>query len=354
MSSFTAENAVNLQGLESYDYHLPEERIAQYPVTPRDRSRLLFASRKDSKLSDFHFYDLPRLLEPDDLLVINNTRVLPVRLQSNRGEVLLVAPIRSVGRPSLAAAGTEDHAPGEVWDALVYPGKHFKPGSEIEFAAQITAKVIGPSSIGRILKFDDGVEQLIEQQGKMPLPPYIHRDVEPSDRRNYQTIYARKTGSIAAPTAGLHFTRSVFHELKKRGVEIARITLHVGPGTFRPVKSPDITQHEIYPELYECAPQTWNAIRKAKRVIAVGTTTTRAIETIAATGRLKGATDLFIYPGYRFHVTRGLITNFHLPKSSLLMLVSAFAGHELMRKAYEHAVNNSYRFYSYGDAMLIL
>jgi S-adenosylmethionine:tRNA ribosyltransferase-isomerase len=336
-SAFSAVKSTDLFRLESYDYFLPQDRIAQYPVSPRDHSRLLMISRISAELSDLHFYDLPSLLQPGDLLVLNNTRVLPVRLQSDKGEVLLVKEL-------------EDNC----WEAMVYPGKHFKPGTAVHFDSGLTAHVVSTSSIGRILRFGGNVNELIERQGKMPLPPYIHRDAEASDRRTYQTIYATKNGSIAAPTAGLHFTRSVFRRLKERGIHVARITLHVGPGTFRPVKSEDITQHEIYPEFYECRKQTWEQIRKAKRVIAVGTTTTRAIETIAATGRLKGSTDLFIYPGYHFHITGGLITNFHLPKSSLLMLVSAFAAYDLMRKAYEHAVKESYRFYSYGDAMLIL
>jgi S-adenosylmethionine:tRNA ribosyltransferase-isomerase len=331
------KNNPQLHKLESYDYNLPQDRIAQYPVSPRDHSRLLFVSRAKQSFRDFHFYDLPDLLQPADLIVINNTRVLPARLQSDKGEVLLVRE-------------TEDNC----WDALVFPGKHFKPGTVVTFEKGRRAEVLSQSQIGRILRFDSDVRELLEHQGKMPLPPYISRATEDEDKRAYQTIYARKSGSIAAPTAGFHFTRSVFARLRQRGIHVARITLHVGPGTFRPVKSQDITAHKLYPEYYECKPADWNAIQNASRVIAVGTTTTRAVECIAATGQLQGYTGLFIYPGYEFKTIGGLITNFHLPKSSLLMLVSAFAGYDLIRQAYRHAIDYDYRFYSYGDAMLIL
>jgi S-adenosylmethionine:tRNA ribosyltransferase-isomerase len=323
--------------LESYDYELPVDRIAQHPVSPRDQSRLMFISRAQRSYHDQHFYDLPDLLKRGDLLVINNTRVLPARLQSDRGEILLVRE-------------TEDNC----WDALVFPGKHFKPGTTVEFEDGATAQVLSQSQIGRILRFRSDVRSLLEKQGKMPLPPYISRDANEEDERTYQTIYARKSGSIAAPTAGFHFTRRIFARLRQSGIEIARITLHVGPGTFRPVKSEDITAHNLYPEYYQCRQSDWEKIYHASRVIAVGTTTTRAVETIAGGGPLKGYSGLFIYPGYEFKRVGGLITNFHLPKSSLLMLVSAFAGYDLTRSAYHHAVENAYRFYSYGDAMLIL
>jgi S-adenosylmethionine:tRNA ribosyltransferase-isomerase len=326
-----------LHKLESYDYHLPQDRIAQYPVGPRDHSRLLFVSRKDRSFRDYHFYDLPELVQSGDLIVLNNTRVLPARLQSDNGEVLLVRE-------------TENNC----WDALVFPGKHFKPGTIVQFEKGVCADVLSQSQIGRILRFHSDVHILLEHQGKMPLPPYISRAAEDEDKRTYQTIYARKEGSIAAPTAGFHFTRRLFARLRQRGVKIARITLHVGPGTFRPVKSEDITAHNLYPEYYECKPADWRAIRNASRVIAVGTTTSRAVETIAANKQLHGYTGLFIYPGYEFKRVSGLITNFHLPKSSLLMLVSAFAGYDLTRQAYRHAIDHDYRFYSYGDAMLIL
>ena len=328
----------NLHRLESYDYELPADRIAQHPVSPRDASRLLCVDRSSGALRDFQFRELPELLGPDDLLVLNNTRVIPARLQSDRGEVLLVREMQD--------------APN-CWDALVHPGKHFKPGVELDFGGE-KAHVLSQSQIGRILRFEGDAWKLLSRQGTVPLPPYIERDADENDRKHYQTIYARTAGSIAAPTAGLHFTRRVFDALRGKGVRTARLTLHVGPGTFRPVKSDDIQQHTLHTEAYMCPAGSWKRIQEAGRVIAVGTTATRALETIAATGELQGFTSLFIYPGYEFRVVRGLITNFHLPKSSLLMLVSAFGGYENVRQSYRHAIENGYRFYSYGDAMVIL
>jgi S-adenosylmethionine:tRNA ribosyltransferase-isomerase len=323
--------------LESYNYDLPADRIAQYPLKRRDTSRLLKLDRNNGKISDKHFADLPQLLQKDDLVVFNNTRVIPSRLQSDRGEVLLIHE-------------TEKNC----WDALVYPGKKFRPGDHVKFENGMKAEVLSLSTVGRILRFQEDVHELLNSHGSLPLPPYISRKPDSSDQKRYQTIYAKIRGSIAAPTAGLHFTRKIMNGLRERGIQTARITLHVGPGTFRPVKSDDIRKHSLYPEQYFCSKATWKKIRNARRVIAVGTTTTRTIESIAATGELQGSTGLFIYPGYKFLITSGLITNFHLPKSSLLMLVSAFGGYKNIRKAYEHAINEGYRFYSYGDAMLIV
>jgi S-adenosylmethionine:tRNA ribosyltransferase-isomerase len=323
--------------LQSYDYSLPEELIAQHPLRSRDSSRLLLVSRTNRSFADRKFRDLAELLQPGDLLVLNNTKVIPARLASDRGEVLLVRP------------GEEN-----CWEVMVRPGKKFSPGQMVQFDHGIRAKVVSLTSIGRMLQFEGNVDSLIRSSGEMPLPPYIERESDESDRHSYQTIYARYPGSIAAPTAGLHFTCRTFKALKERGVSIMRLLLHVGPGTFQPVKSGDITKHHIHSEFYRCTRRAWEEISRAKRVIAVGTTTTRCLETIAATDVLEGYTDLFIYPGYQFRIVQGLITNFHLPKSSLLMLVSAFGGYELIRQAYLHAVSRQYRFYSYGDAMLIL
>lgn len=323
--------------LESYDYKLPAELIAQRPVSPRDASRLLVVSRKHNSFSDHRFSELPRLLKAGDVLALNNTRVIPARLQSDRGEVLLVR-------------ATKNHC----WDALVFPGKHFKPGTQIKFDQGVRGEVVSQSEIGRILRLEGNVQQLLQKSGSMPLPPYIERDADNSDRAAYQTIFARVKGSIAAPTAGLHFTRRVFAGLQEKGVGVERITLHVGPGTFRPVKCEDIRRHSIYPEHYRCSHAVWQRISTAERLIAVGTTSTRAVETIAQTGQLEGEADLFVYPGYEFRRVDGLITNFHLPKSSLLMLVCALGGYDLVRRAYQHAIDQRYRFFSYGDAMLIL
>jgi S-adenosylmethionine:tRNA ribosyltransferase-isomerase len=323
--------------LESYDYDLPADRIAQYPVTPRDTSRLLVLNRDSQNLTDSKFYGLAKFLQKGDVIVLNNTRVIPARLQSDRGEVLLIHETDS-----------------NCWDALVYPGKKFRPGDRIQFEDGTTAEVLSLSTVGRILRFQGKIDNLLQKHGAMPLPPYIERNDDAEDRKRYQTIYARVSGSIAAPTAGLHFTQKVLKDLRNSGVEAVKLTLHVGPGTFRPIKNDDIRKHSIHPEFYSCSKQAWNKIQNAKRVIAVGTTTTRALETIAETHELHGATGLFIYPGFNFKITRGLITNFHLPKSSLLMLVSAFGGYTAIQKSYEHAIREGYRFYSYGDAMLIL
>jgi len=328
----------NLHNLDEYDYFLPKELIAQQPATRRDASRLLFVSRESRSFGDRAFADLPALLQPGDLLVLNDTRVFPARLLIERGEMLLVRQV------------DEENS----WDALVYPGRAFKPGARIELPGGESATVLCQSKIGRIIRFSGDVQPLLEKHGKVPLPPYIEREECESDRTRYQTVYARKTGSVAAPTAGLHFTPRLLRRLQQTGIETAKITLHVGPGTFRPVKSQDVRQHQIDPEYYRCSKAAWEKIRQAGRVIAVGTTTTRALETISLTNEMEGFTPLFIHPGYSFKSVQGLITNFHLPKSSLLMLVSAFAGHSLIRQAYAHAVDRKYRFYSYGDAMLIL
>lgn len=337
MQSAKPESPANLFDLETYNYQLPADRIAQYPLKKRDTSRLLKLDRNTGNISDKQFSDMPQLLQKDDLIVLNNTRVIPSRLQSDRGEVLLIHE-------------TEKNC----WDALVYPGKKFRPGDQVQFQNGMKAEVLSLSTVGRILRFQDDVYELLNSHGSLPLPPYITRKADSSDQKRYQTIYAKIRGSIAAPTAGLHFTRKILNDLRERGIQTARITLHVGPGTFRPVKSDDIRKHSLYPETYFCSRADWKKIQNARRVIAVGTTTTRAIESIAATGDLQGSTGLFIYPGYKFLITSGLITNFHLPKSSLLMLVSAFGGYKNIRKAYQHAINENYRFYSYGDAMLIL
>jgi S-adenosylmethionine:tRNA ribosyltransferase-isomerase len=328
--------------LQAYHYELPADRIAQYPVTPRDGSKLLVVHRTRRAFSDHHFRDLPDLLEAGDLIVLNETKVLPARFETSNGEVLLVRHIEAC-RPR-----------PECWDAIVYPGKNFKPGSKLQFPGGISATVLRQTRIGRLIEIHGDVNQLFESSGRMPLPPYIQRDQRPEDRTRYQTIFAKTPGSIAAPTAGLHFTRRTFAALRAKQIEVARLTLHVGPGTFRPVKHENIRQHQIDPELYECSSRVWKKIQNASRVIAVGTTVTRALETIYSTGKLQGETDLFIYPGYRFHAIQGLITNFHLPRSSLLMLVGAFADYDLIREAYHHAIDQAYRFYSYGDAMLIL
>jgi len=327
----------DLLSLEHYDYDLPLDQIAQYPVTPRDVSRLLVFHSDHSSFEDSTFQNISAYLNPGDVLVLNDTKVIPARVFCELGEILLVRDLQN-----------------GCWDALVQPGKHFKPGITFELDPDIHGEVLSQSKIGRLIRFTGKTTELLERHGNIPLPPYIHRDPVEQDRETYQTIYARQPGSVAAPTAGMHFTKRVFQHLKQKHVEICKITLHVGPGTFRPVKCADVSKHQIDPEFYSCTPSTWEKIRNAERVIAVGTTTTRTLETIASTQELTGFTDLFIYPGYKFRLISGLITNFHLPRSSLLMLVSAFAGYDRTMATYRHAVRTGYRFYSYGDAMLIL
>lgn len=323
--------------LEHYDYNLPPDRIAQIPASPRDSSRLMFISRSENSFEDRVFLQLPDILTKDDLLVLNDTRVTPARLLFERGEILFVRALEK-----------------NCWDVLVYPGKHFKPGTEVDLPGGCHARVLSQSPIGRILQMEGNVEKLLEEHGSIPLPPYIDREATLEDQVRYQTVYAKVPGSVAAPTAGLHFTPEILERLGSRGIRTVTLTLHVGPGTFRPVKTKNITHHKMDPEFYTCTEQTWNEIQNAARIIAVGTTTSRTLETIARTGELEGVSDLFIYPGHPFRVVQGLVTNFHLPRSSLLMLVSAFAGRELIHRAYEHAIDTGYRFYSYGDAMLIL
>ena len=326
----------NLLAVESYDYDLPEDRIAQYPVTPRDAARLLVIHRKTETMEHSTFAGLGSFLKAGDLVVLNDTSVIPARILCEKGEVLLVRKVDS-----------------STWDCLVFPGKHFKPGTVFP-VGDSHAEVLKKSEIGRIIRFYGDVDALMMKHGRVPLPPYINRAPEAEDRERYQTIYAKHPGSIAAPTAGMHFTERVFADLTDRNIEVCKITLHVGPGTFRPVKASDVTQHKIDPEYYSCSTDVWEKIRTASRVIAVGTTTTRTLETIAARNELAGSTDLFIFPGHKFRIVQGMITNFHLPKSSLLLLVSAFAGYEKIRSAYKIALENNYRFYSYGDATLIL
>ena len=349
-------NTVDHQ-LSAYNYTLPPSQIAQNPVTPRDHSKLLII---DSQITHqhSHFYDLGDWLSPGDLLVLNNTKVIPARLfgrKSSGGavEVLLVEP--------------QDE---QRWLALVRPGKRIQPGAEILFGEAESPLMRGlveskdDSTGGRIIKFvpeaEASIESLIYQLGQVPLPPYITESE--SLPNQYQTVYAQKTGAIAAPTAGLHFTETLLEKLAQKGIQTAEITLHVGIGTFRPVEVTDIKTHEMHQERIEVSTETVEKIRQTKanggRVITVGTTSTRALEGVAAIcGGLKaytGRTDLFIYPGYQWKVIDGMITNFHLPGSSLLMMVSALIGRERLMEIYEDAIAQNYRFYSFGDAMLIL
>ncbi|HEY7790863.1 MAG TPA: tRNA preQ1(34) S-adenosylmethionine ribosyltransferase-isomerase QueA [Vicinamibacterales bacterium] len=345
--------------VSDFDFELPPELIAQEPPAERGTSRLLALDRASGAIADRRITDLPDLLAPGDLLVVNNTRVFPARLLGHR--------VPSGGRVECLLIRRVD---GDVWEALVHPGQKLKPGARLRLgdAPALHGEVLDRLFYGRRrvrLWTDDerGVEAVIEAIGHVPLPPYIHRADLAADRERYQTVYARQQGSVAAPTAGLHFTEPLLRAMAGRGVERVEITLHVGYGTFQPVRVTQVEEHRVEPERYEIDERAAAVINRAvdegRRVIAVGTTTTRTLEGVAAVngGRIvagRGETGLFIYPGFRFQVLGGLITNFHLPCSSLLMLVSAFAGRQRVLGAYHWAIDHKYRFYSYGDAMLCL
>ena len=334
-----------------FNFDLPPELIAQTPIAQRDASRLLTLNKQTGAVEHKHFYDLPTMLRPGDCLVLNNSRVLPARLIGHRPtggacEVLL-----------LVDKGDN------VWECLVRPGRKLKPGAEVIFGeGQLKATVEAEVEDGkRLVRFHyQGIFlEILEQLGKMPLPPYIKEELEDSER--YQTVYSREVGSAAAPTAGLHFTKELLEQIQSMGVKVCYVTLHVGLGTFRPVKADDITDHEMHSEFCMISAETAQIINQTKqeggRVICVGTTSCRTIESWAAEdGTMRecsGWTNIFIYPGYRFKVLDCLITNFHLPESTLIMLVSALAGRERVMEAYRQAVEEKYRFFSFGDAMFI-
>ncbi|MBI3625455.1 MAG: tRNA preQ1(34) S-adenosylmethionine ribosyltransferase-isomerase QueA [Candidatus Rokubacteria bacterium] len=340
-----------------FDYHLPPERIAQYPAEQRDASRLLVGDRAGGRWEDRVFGELPDLLRGGDLLVVNDSRVIPARLLGHlerEGAQVELLFLRAIG-PSR-------------WEALARPGKRCRPGAVVRFGdGEAGARVVAPAAPGRRIVETQGggsVRELLERYGVPPLPPYIARHQKPGqeDWERYQTVYAAHEGSVAAPTAGLHFTQALLHRLRIRGVEVRTLTLHVGAGTFRPIRSARVEAHRMEAEQVLISAEVADAVNQAKaegrRVIAVGTTTCRALEAAAderGTVRpMSGPTDLFIYPGYRFKVIDALLTNFHLPRSSLLLLVCAFAGREFILGAYGRAVDAGYRFYSYGDAMLIV
>jgi S-adenosylmethionine:tRNA ribosyltransferase-isomerase len=369
--------------VRDFDFDLPPELIAQEPAAKRGGSRLLVVDRARGALTHARVADLPDVLRAGDLLVVNNTRVFPARLLGRRVpsggvvECLLMRPVRPVPQTvSQTVCDTvSDTVPQPVsdtavWEALVHPGQKLKPGARVLFEGIHTlhGEILERRLFGRRLVrlwTEDGasVDAAVDAIGHMPLPPYIKRGDRPDDRDRYQTVFAQARGSIAAPTAGLHFTPSLVAALAARGVDTTAITLHVGYGTFQPVRVDRVEDHRVEPERYEigdAAARTIAAARaERRRIIAVGTTTTRTLEGVArdhdgAIVAGSGETGLFIYPGFRFRVISGLMTNFHLPQSSLLMLVSAFAGRDLVRTAYDAAIAERYRFYSYGDSMLIL
>ncbi len=337
---------------KDYYYDLPEELIAQDPLEDRSSSRLMVLGKKSGEVSHHHFRDILDYLRPGDCLVINNTRVIPARLIGTKKETGAHVEILLLRRKK-----------DDIWETLVKPGKKLRPGAEVTFGdGSLTATILDVVEGGdRLVQFHyDGIfEEVLDRLGEMPLPPYIKHKLK--DRDRYNTVYAKFDGSAAAPTAGLHFTKELLEEVKEKGVNIAQVTLHVGLGTFRPVKVDDVRKHEMHTEWYRVTQETADLINQTKenggRIIAVGTTSVRTLETVAdEDGHMKaqeGDTSIFIYPGYKWKVVDGLITNFHLPESTLIMLVSSLAGREHVLAAYKEAVKERYRFFSFGDAMYI-
>lgn len=340
--------------VKDFDYHLPAELIARYPAPERDASRLLLLDRESRRIAEDTFRNLSGHLLPGDLLVMNDTRVMPARLFGTRD---------SGGKVEIFLVRRTEDA-GERWTCLLRASKKFRDGQVVNLAGGMKATVCGRSgSESWLVEFsgDEPFAVWLEREGHMPLPPYLQREDDLDDRERYQTVFSRNPGAVAAPTAGLHFTRELLAELAAKGIRTAYLTLHTGLGTFQPVRAERVEDHRIHTEHYSIPDVTAEEIRAAKargsRVIAVGTTTTRTLEYAAGSDGTvsagSGEADIFIFPGYRFKVVDALITNFHLPESTLLMLVSAFAGHDFALSAYREAVRRGFRFYSYGDAMLI-
>ena len=374
--------------IDAFDYHLPEHLIAQKPADRRDGSRLLVVHRETGETEHKHFYDILDYLNPGDCLVLNDSRVLPARLYGRKmpkGQASGTEPAGARVEFLLIRRTREEDAPergSEVWETMVRPGRRLKPGDTVCFSGPgseladqplLRAEILDFGEDGtRIVRFDyEGIfMERLEQVGTMPLPPYIQRPGEDEDRERYQTVYNRIEGSVAAPTAGLHFTKELLAKAEEKGVELAFVTLHVGIGTFRPVKSETVEEHHMHFEEYTISEEAAEIINRAKRegrrVISVGTTSTRTVESAAVFCREDGAdagcwqvkpgsasTGIFIYPGYEFRIVDALITNFHLPKSTLLMLISALYDREKILEVYQEAIREEYRFFSYGDAMFI-
>lgn len=339
--------------LSEFDYYLPEELIAQHPLKQRDSSNMLVLNKENGQIDHKKFSDIIDYLAPNDCLVINNTRVIPARLfgvKENTGAKIEVVLLRQ----------SEEI---DCWEALVKPGRKLKVGTNIIFGeGKLVGEVIETTRVGgRIIKFKyEGIfNEILNELGQMPLPPYITEQL--SEQERYQTVYAEHSGSAAAPTAGLHFTPEILEKIHDKNIEIVEILLHVGLGTFRPVKVDNIKDHVMHPEYYqvteEAASKLNKALKENRRIIAVGTTSTRTLEAVGKSGQVipgEGWTDIFIYPGYEFKIVSGLLTNFHLPKSTLIMLVSALSTRDNVLNAYKEAVEKKYRFFSFGDAMLII
>lgn len=354
--------------VSDFDYHLPPELIAQQPLADRAASRMLHVRRDSGEIRDRMFREFPELLREGDLVVFNNTKVFPARLFGHRSgkQAQRLSPHNPASKDFLhgkCEALLVKQVGERDWEALVRPGRKIGVGERLRFGDELSAEVIARGEFGeRTLRFDPVSDffAALERVGHVPLPPYIGREDEKSDRDRYQTVYARERGSVAAPTAGLHFTSEVLERLRTRGIETTEVTLHVGLGTFQPIHEERVEEHKLHQEWYRITPEAGEVINRAleeqRRVIAVGTTAVRTLEWSGRSGRVEagsGETSLFIYPGYEFKVVRAMLTNFHLPKSTLLMLVSALGGRELVLKAYAHAVEAKYRFYSYGDCMFL-
>ena len=334
--------------LSDFDYELPDELIAQEPPAERDAARMLVVHRAEQRFEDRQFRELPSFLRKGDCAVFNDSRVLPSRLLGRRPEtggaveLLLLEPVSGDARE---------------WRALARPGRSMLVGRVVRFDDRFQAEIVSRGDRGeRVVRFsgEDDVYAAIDRLGHMPLPPYIKRAANPEDRRRYQTVFSRDRGSVAAPTAGLHFTGRTLFGMLDAGADLVRVTLHVGLGTFQPIDREDFENHQLHHERYSISEQAWRSIQSAQRVLAVGTTSVRTLESAMLGGKLSGLTNLFIYPGYRFRRVDAMLTNFHLPRTSLLLLVCAFAGTELALAAYRHAVAERYRFFSYGDCMLIV
>ncbi len=337
--------------LSSFDYNLPPELIAKSPAEKRDSSRLMVLHRDDGRIEHRKFSDIVEYLNPSDILVVNNTKVIPARLIGHKkqtgGEVEILL-LR--------------HESENLWNCLVRPGRRLMPGAKVEFKSGLMEAEIMEHRPGgqRLVRFTHQGDfyQTLEKVGQVPLPPYIDRKPMEADKNRYQTIYAKEEGAVAAPTAGLHFTPELMDKVKAKGVEVLEILLHVGWGTFKGVEADDIREHRMDAEYYrinrEVADKLKNGKMGNRRIIAIGTTTSRALESFGQSGKMSDWTEIFIYPPYQFKIVDSLVTNFHLPKSTLIMLVSALAGRENVMKAYQQAIENRYRFYSYGDAMMVV
>lgn len=361
--------------VSDFHYDLPEEQIAQEPLADRAGSRMLRLDRGTGRLADAVFRDFPELLRRDDLLVLNNTRVFPARLYGRREGTRAQTLCRNNPASRDFLRGTVEvlltrqiSASPNDWDCLVRPGRKIGVGEHLYFGEgpELQAEVLSRGSFGeRRIRFAPVQDffQTIERLGHVPLPPYISREDRPADQERYQTVYARERGSVAAPTAGLHFTPEILSRLHDRGIQITELTLHVGLGTFQPIRVQSVEEHQIHQEAYTISPETAEAVNRARdehrRIVAVGTTTVRTLEfaaTKSAGDQIEpgsGEADLFIYPGFQFQIVNAMLTNFHLPESTLLMLVCAFAGRQSVLDAYRHAVQQRYRFYSYGDCMFV-